>query len=45
MIVGFASKVVVRGRLLGFFLIKKKGLLVQIFLEDGFYAFEGVALD
>jgi hypothetical protein len=44
-IVFFASNVVVRGALLDFVLIKKKGLLVQIFLEDGFYAFEGVGLD
>ena len=48
MIVVFASKVAVRDALVGFVLInliKKKGLLVQIFLEDGFDAFEGVRFD
>ena len=48
MIVVFASKVAVRDALLDFVLInliKKKGLLVQIFLEDGFDAFEGIARD
>jgi hypothetical protein len=39
-IVGFASDIAVRGALFRFVLIKQKGLLVQIFLEDGFYAFE-----
>lgn len=48
MIVVFASKVAVRDALLDFVLIsliKKGGLLVQIFLEDGFDAFKGVRLD
>ena len=48
MIVVFASKVAVRGALLDFVLInliKKKGLLVEVFLEDGFDAFKGVGLD
>jgi len=47
-IVAFASKVTVRDALIDIVLInliKKKGLLVQIFLEDGFDAFEGIALD
>ena len=48
MIVVFASKVAVRDALVDFVLInliKKKGLLVEVFLEDGFHAFEGIALD
>ena len=31
--------------LVDFVLIKKKGLLIQIFLEDRFDAFEGIAFD
>ena len=45
MIVVFASDVVVRVALVDFVLFKEKGLLVQIFLEDGFYAFKGVGRD
>ena len=45
MVVGFASKIAVRGARIGFVLIKEKGLLVEVFLEDGFDAFEGVRLD
>jgi hypothetical protein len=44
-IVVFASNIAVRGALVDFVLIKKKGLLVKVFLEDGFYAFEGVGRD
>ena len=48
MIVVFASNIAVRGALVDFVLInliKKKGLLVEVFLEDGFHAFKGVRLD
>ena len=45
MIVVFASNIAVRGALFDIVLIKKKGLLVQVFLEDGFNAFEGVGRD
>jgi hypothetical protein len=44
-IVVFASNIAVRGALFDIVLIKKKGLLVQVFLEDGFNAFEGVGRD
>ena len=45
MIVGFASHITVRGAVVGFILFKKKGLLVEVFLEDGFDAFKRVRLD
>jgi hypothetical protein len=44
-IVVFASHIAVRGALVSFVLFKKKGLLVEVFLEDGFDAFKGVRLD
>jgi hypothetical protein len=44
-IVGFPSHIAVRGVLIGFVLIKKKALLVEVFLEDRFDAFEGVGRD
>ena len=45
MIVVFASHIAVRGALVSFVLFKKKGLLVEVFLEDGFDAFKGERLD
>jgi hypothetical protein len=44
-IVVFASKIAVRSDLVSFVLFEKKGLLVEVFLEDGFDAFKRVRRD